>query len=150
VVIRIFARGFSRMADEALGIILIKGVFIGSCEHTSHAGRASVSQRLKTWCKTIEKATNFPGEIVKLEIQCTKINISVQDRAHRVLRFVANPATAKQLKHICNAISQPADKKVAFVFHAAAYDLESLENGAKMSGILQRGTRTKLMSSTRS
>jgi hypothetical protein len=96
-----------------------------------------------------DKATNFPGEIVKLEIQCTKINISVQDRVHRVLRS-ANPATAKQLKHICNAISQPADKKVAFVFHAAAYDLESLENGAKMSGILQRGTRTKLMSSTRS
>jgi hypothetical protein len=104
VVIRIFARGLSRMADEVLGIILIKGISINSCEHTSHAGRASVSQQLKTWCETIEMATNFPDETVKLEIQCTKINISVQDRVHRVLRS-ANLIITNRLGHIYNAIS---------------------------------------------
>ena len=73
VVITIFATDIPAMRD-AIGTITFKGTSIKSCAHHSHVGRENVASALKTFCGSIEKAANFPREIMQLDLALCELS----------------------------------------------------------------------------
>jgi regulator of nonsense transcripts 1 len=125
--ISIFARGVMGPTGEEVGVLMMKGVSITSFKYSSYTGRDSISQQLKTWCETIGEAANFPGEIFKLEVQCIKISVSIQDQLYKFVQR-RNPAIAERLKNIRDTIATSVDKRIALVFHATADDISSIKD----------------------
>jgi hypothetical protein len=105
------------MEHEPIASITIKAVSIAPCSHTSYCGRDEVSTKLRTFCGSIDRADRLPDEIVKLEMERTKINISVRDQ---VLAFLHedHPAIPAKLKQVRDQAMSSTEMRIGVVFRA--------------------------------
>ncbi|KAK1752436.1 hypothetical protein QBC47DRAFT_404768 [Echria macrotheca] len=77
---------------------------------------------LKTFCDSIEESSTHQGDIVELELICSKVNISINGQVFDAVR-VSHQGLAEQLAAIRETIIQPGARKIGVIFLAGQDDL---------------------------
>ena len=133
IIIRIVVPGVSRVRQETIGTITIKGVSVESIEHRCHSDREDVSQKLAVFCGPINENDTVPAQLVSLNIKYVKAHVAIPDCFYNLLRKI-QPAVANKLDKIRQSITKSVNKTIDVVFQAANGDLRYIEKACRIFG----------------